>query len=102
MPYTKLVTVYFPNERRMLHAQGIWIDKDGNQLPVREMDYNRLNKLVNLLSKWAFKEDNPYLYLRRHPLFIHVLMRIREVGLRTVEAYNFENAYKEQLWNSIV
>lgn len=97
MPYKKLVIVYFPNERRMLHAQGIWIDKGGNQLPVCEMSAERLSKLVNLLTKWASKEPDPYDYLRKHPLFTHVLLRIREVGIHrlTVHACHFENAYKE-------
>lgn len=80
----------------MLHAQGIWIDKNGNQLPVREMSAERLSKLVDLLYKWSLREDNQYLYLRRHPLFLHVLMRIREVGLVTIAAYNFECAYGER------
>lgn len=51
MPYTKLVTVYYPQERKQLHSQGIWIDKVGSQIPVRSMDANRLSKLVDLLVK---------------------------------------------------
>ena len=96
MPYTKTITVYFPNERRMLHAQGIWIDKGGNQIPVRCMGANRLNKLAQLLVKWATKEDYAYTYLRNHPIFTHVLLRARELGLQTIETFHFENAYAER------
>jgi len=94
MPYQKLVTVYSPKERRMLHAQGIWVDRDGNQLRVREMNVYRLQKLVRTLAVWAEKEGISSLWLSRHPIFIHVLLRIRETGLDNHYSYMFEIAYR--------
>lgn len=94
MPYQKVITVYSPWERKALHGQGIWIDKSGNQIPVRNMDKARLQKLVSLLYKWAWKEDYPYEYLNKHPIFVHVLLRIRELELYSFEASIFEQAYQ--------
>ena len=81
MPYQKLITYYTRNERRMLHAQGIWVDRDGNQLPVRNMDVDRLCRLMRTMANWARKEVSPYRYLSAHPIFVHVLLRIRELRL---------------------
>ena len=97
MPYQKLVTYYTRNERKMLHAQGIWVDRDGNQIPVRNMDAHRLEKLVRTLGRWAEKESNGYRYLSSHPIFVHVLMRIRETGLDTAYSYMFERAYQNSV-----
>lgn len=93
MPYQKLVTFYTRQERRMLHAQGIWVDRDGNQLPVRNMNTYRLEKLVRTLGNWASREPNLYGYLDSHPIFVHVLMRIRETGLHNFYTEMFEGAY---------
>lgn len=97
MPYQKLVTVYSARERRMLHAQGIWIDRDGNQLPVREMGYFRIEKLAKTLATWAMKEPNSLEYLQHQPIFIHVLLRIRDVGLPSFYVDLFEKAYRYSL-----
>ena len=94
MPYQKLVTVYSPQERKMLHAQGIWVDKDGNQLRVREMNKYRLEKLVRTLGRWAVKEEDSLSYLSNLPIFVHILLRIREVGLSTYFSFMFETAYE--------
>ena len=95
MPYQKLVTFYTRNERRMLHAQGIWVDRDGNQIPVRNMNYLRLEKLVRTLGRWAEKEIDPYQYISTLPIFIHVLMRIRDVGMDNPYSFMFEVAYRK-------
>ena len=93
MPYQRLVTFYTRNERKMLHAQGIWVDRDGNQIPVRNMNGYRLEKLVRTLGRWAEKENNNLQYLSSHPIFAHVLLRIRETGLDNYYADMFLNAY---------
>ena len=97
MPYQKLVTIYTREERRRLHAQGIWVDKDGNQLRVREMNGYRLSKLVRTLVNWAEKEVQPFEWLSSQPIFIHVLMRIRDVGLHNFCTEQFEFAYRNSV-----
>lgn len=94
MPYQKLVTFYTRQERRMLHAQGIWVDRDGNQIPVRNMNLGRMEKLVRTLGNWASKEPNSLRYLASHPIFVHVLIRIRETNLCGWYARMFEGAYE--------
>ena len=96
MPYQKLVTFYTRQERRMLHAQGIWVDRDGNQIPVRNMNEYRLNKLVHTLANWARKDGDCYRFLSTHPIFVHVLIRIRELrlGLWNPDVSLFEGAYR--------
>lgn len=96
MPYT--ITVYSKWERRELHARGIWIDRHGNQLPVRSMSPERLLKLMCMLISWA-KNDlgSSYDNIREMPIFPHVVMRILDLTggqVYSQEARFFLDAYR--------
>lgn len=92
--YQKLVTVYSKHERRMLHSQGIWVNQDGEQQPVRLMSYERLDKLVKMLATWALNDEgNVYQNLRNMPIFVHVVLSIRDRGLFNFQAQMFLDAY---------
>lgn len=99
MPYTKTITVYSRQERKNFHARGIWIDRDGNQIPVRSMTKERLSKLVSMLFNWAAKDadmynGNVYENLRAHLLFPHIILRIHDTGLCSFESEMFLDAYR--------
>lgn len=93
MPYIKQVICYYPGERQQFHKMGIWIDKSGNQIPVNTMSAQRLAKLCSLLVKWAMQEPEPFRYIANHPLFLHIFLRIREVGLYNIDTEFFTSAY---------
>lgn len=90
--YKKVVTVYSNRERQQLHSLGYWVDREGHQLPVYLMSYSRLEKLVRTLGRWATKENEPLVYLRKQAIFPHIVKRIRLLNLKTEYAYLFELA----------
>ena len=98
MAYTKTITVYSKFERQQLHSQGIWVERNGNQVPVRFMNHERLNKLVNMLANWAMNDEGDvYQNLRAMPIFTHVVSRIRMTNMDTFQANMFLTAYAKSM-----
>lgn len=88
--YAKTVYVYSRQERNRFHSMGIWIDKNGYQIPVSIMSVYRLERLVKTLGTWALKEDEPQTYLKSLAIYPHVVSRIYELGLNGTYANLFK------------
>ena len=89
MPYQKVITVFSKNERENLHRMGYWVDKSGCRIPVWQMNYDRLDKLVKMLATWAMDENDPILYIKNLPIFPWVYSRIQSLGMNTYQASMF-------------
>ena len=90
--YRKMVTVYSKQERHYLHTRGFWINREGQQVPISSMNYDRLDKLVKMLAAWSMKEDDPMKYLRSLPIFFHVVNHINRLGMNSYHASMFRLA----------
>lgn len=97
MPTTKLVTFYSKHERENYHRAGYWIDRNGFLLPVKDMSYERLEKLVRMLAGWAAKEDNPIGYLRNQPILPHVYQRIVHFKMSNFHTEMLKSAMADKL-----
>lgn len=94
MPYTITRTYYTKQERRNLHNLGYWIDRDGNRLYVYHMSRERVEKLVRTLGNWAMQEDDPMIYLRNLPIYLHVLNMVFKYDLKSSYASMFRLAWQ--------
>src|SRR5258708_7301965 len=92
MSYRKVITVFSKCERENIYRMGYWVDRSGNRIPVWNMNYERLDKLVKMLATWAMDKNDPILYIKNHAIFPYVYARIQSLGMNTYQSSMFNLA----------